>query len=83
MPTGRVVFFNAAKGYGFIVPDERGADVFVHMDAVAAAGLRTIVTAQRLRYDVQIARNGKRSAVGLKSLDGEEGETGALPPGPG
>lgn len=72
MPTGRVVFFNADKGYGFIAPDDHGADLFVHMDAVAASGLRTIYTEQRLRFRVLIARNGKRSAVELKPIGGEE-----------
>ncbi|WP_134095858.1 cold shock domain-containing protein [Novosphingobium sp. PhB55] len=72
MPTGRVVFFNAVKGYGFIAPDDHGVDLFVHMDAVSASGLQTICTGQRLRFRVLGARNGKRSATELQPIDGEE-----------
>ena len=39
MPTGTVKWFNATKGYGFIAPDDRSTDVFVHVSAVGRAGL--------------------------------------------
>jgi CspA family cold shock protein len=39
MPTGRVKFFNAGKGFGFVVRDDDGADVLVHISAVERAGL--------------------------------------------
>jgi CspA family cold shock protein len=65
MQTGRVVFFNAVKGYGFIAPDDGSADCFVHIDAVEASGLRTLTAEQRVSYEVLTARNGKRSALHL------------------
>ena len=65
MPKGRVATFNAQKGYGFITPDDGGADCFVHMSAVETSGLTRLTTGQRISYDVLVARNGKVSAVNL------------------
>ncbi|MFT9340331.1 MAG: cold-shock protein, partial [Acetobacter sp.] len=42
MSTGTVKWFNATKGFGFIAPDDGGKDVFVHITAVQAAGLRAL-----------------------------------------
>jgi CspA family cold shock protein len=42
MPTGKVKWFNATKGYGFIAPDSGGKDVFLHISAVERAGLQTL-----------------------------------------
>jgi len=67
MPTGTVKFFNADKGYGFIAPDDGGADSFVHITAVQAAGMQTLDKDQRLNYDVEQGRNGKASAVNLSA----------------
>ncbi len=65
MPTGRVAFINELKGYGFISPDDGGADCFVRVESVAAAGLESLRLNQRIGYAVLIARNGKISAVDL------------------
>jgi cold shock protein len=51
MATGIVKWFNAAKGYGFITPDEGGKDVFVHISAVQQAGLNALDEGQRVTYD--------------------------------
>ncbi|MEO0062806.1 MAG: hypothetical protein RLZZ08_1366 [Pseudomonadota bacterium] len=67
MPIGTVKFFNADKGYGFIQPDDGGADSFVHITAVQAAGMQTLDKDQRLTYEVEQGRNGKASAVNLAS----------------
>ncbi len=63
MPIGTVKFFNEDKGYGFIAPEDGGADSFVHISAVQAAGLGTLTKDQRVSYEVETGRNGKASAV--------------------
>jgi CspA family cold shock protein len=65
MPLGTVKFFNADKGYGFIQPDNGGADSFVHISAVQAAGMQTLEREQRVSYEVERGRNGKESAVNI------------------
>lgn len=67
MPTGTVKFFNADKGYGFIQPDDGGADAFVHITAVEAAGMRTLDRDQKVSYELEQDRRGKTSAVNLQS----------------
>lgn len=67
MPVGTVKFFNTDKGYGFIAPDGGGEDSFVHITAVQAAGMDTLNKEQRLSYEVETGRNGKKSAVNLQS----------------
>jgi CspA family cold shock protein len=68
MNTGTVKFFNATKGFGFIQPDNGGADVFVHISAVERAGMRTIVEGQKLSFDVvQDKRSGKSAADNLQA----------------
>ena len=66
MPIGTVKFFNVDKGYGFISPEDGGADSFVHITAVQAAGMQTLNKDQRLSYEVETGRNGKESAVNLQ-----------------
>jgi CspA family cold shock protein len=67
MTIGTVKFFNADKGYGFIAPDGGGADSFVHISAVQAAGMSTLDKEQRVSYEVQTDQRGKSSAVNLAS----------------
>ena len=61
MATGTVKFFNTQKGYGFIKPDDGGKDVFVHITAVQAAGLRGLDEGQAVSFDVLMER-GKPAA---------------------
>ena len=65
MPIGTVKFFNEAKGYGFIAPENGGPDSFVHISAVERAGMRTLEQNQRISYEVEENR-GKQSAVNLQ-----------------
>lgn len=66
MATGTVKWFNPEKGYGFIVPDEGGKDVFVHITAVEAAGLKTLDEGQKVEFDLEENR-GKQAAGNLKA----------------
>ncbi|MFS2220451.1 cold-shock protein, partial [Commensalibacter sp. A3DC] len=59
--------FNPTKGFGFIVPEEGGKDVFVHITAVQAAGLRDLKENQRVSYDI-VTERGKAAAANLKPL---------------
>ena len=69
MPVGTVKFFNSDKGYGFIAPDEGGDDAFVHISAVQSAGLQTLDQNQRVEYELEIGRNGRKSAINLQPQD--------------
>lgn len=69
MPTGSVKWFNAQKGYGFIQPDDGGADVFVHISAVKQAGLFEITEGQKIEYELTPTPNGRTSAGDLKILE--------------
>ena len=52
MATGTVKFFNAQKGFGFIVQDGGGPDVFVHISAVERAGMSNLNEGQKLSFDI-------------------------------
>lgn len=59
MQTGVVKWFNATKGYGFVVPDAGGKDVFVHISAVTGSGLQTLLEGQKVSFDTENGSNGK------------------------
>lgn len=68
MATGTVKWFNGTKGFGFIQPDDGGADVFVHISAVERAGLRGLDEGQKISYDLeQDRRSGKMAAGNLQA----------------
>ncbi|MCH8196758.1 MAG: cold-shock protein [Proteobacteria bacterium] len=52
MATGTVKWFNPAKGFGFITPEDGGKDVFVHITAVEAAGMGTLSEGQKVKFEV-------------------------------
>ena len=66
MITGKVKFFNAQKGYGFIAPEDGGKDAFVHISAVEKAGLSGLDQDQRVSYELETDQRGKTSAVNLQ-----------------
>jgi CspA family cold shock protein len=68
MATGTVKFFNASKGFGFIVQDGGGPDVFVHVSAVERAGMRGLVEGQKITFDIEAERrSGKSAATNLQT----------------
>jgi CspA family cold shock protein len=67
MATGKVKWFNATKGFGFITPDDGGKDVFVHITAVQQAGLQDLKDGQKVSYELKEER-GKSAAANLKTL---------------
>ncbi len=69
MATGTVKWFNTTKGYGFIQPDGGAKDVFVHISAVEAAGMRSLADGQKVSFEEQAdKRSGKMSAVNLRAI---------------
>ena len=67
MPIGKVKFFNAQKGYGFIAPEGGGNDAFVHISTVEKAGMNTLNQDDRVSYELETDQRGKTSAVNLQS----------------
>ncbi len=69
MATGIVKWFNPTKGFGFIQPDDGGADVFVHISAVERSSLGSITEGQKLGYELERdQRSGKMSAGQLQAV---------------
>ena len=69
MPIGTVKFFNSDKGYGFIANEDGSGDSFVHITAVERAGMSTLNKEQRVNYDVESGRDGKKAAINLSAAD--------------
>lgn len=73
MASGAVKWFDAKKGYGFITPDLGPRDVFVHISALADAGLGGLQPGQRLDFELAQDGDGRLIALGLKlRTDGVE-----------
>ena len=69
MPTGTVKFFNLAKGFGFIAPDDGSPDVFVHVSAVERSGLHELNDGDQITFDLeQDRKSGKLAAVDLEVM---------------
>lgn len=67
MATGTVKWFNVTKGYGFIAPEEKGNDVFVHISAVKEAGMSDLPEGAKISYEVREDK-GKQAASDLKLI---------------
>ncbi len=68
MTIGTVKWFNSAKGFGFIQPEDGSKDAFVHISAIERAGLQSLNEGQRVSYDLQPGKNGKSSAENIKLI---------------
>ncbi len=62
MNNGKVKWFNETKGFGFIVPEEGGDDVFVHYSAIQGDGFRTLTEGQAVTYEVEQGPKGLQAA---------------------
>jgi len=69
MATGTVKWFDPAKGFGFIEPEDGTKDAFVHISAVERAGLSSLREGQKVSYELQPGQNGKSSAENLSVID--------------
>ncbi len=61
MATGKVKWFNAAKGYGFIEADD-GGDVFVHYSSIDGSGFKTLEEGEKVEFEVQQGAKGPQAA---------------------
>lgn len=68
MANGTVKWFNPMKGFGFIQPEQGGADAFVHISALERAGLSTLNEGAKVSYDLATEK-GKTSAVNIKLIN--------------
>ncbi|MGD8977229.1 MAG: cold-shock protein [Gammaproteobacteria bacterium] len=66
MATGTVKWFDPAKGFGFIQPEDGSKDVFVHITAVERAGMGSLAEGQRVTYEV-VTERGKQAADQLQA----------------
>ena len=67
MCVGTVKWFNSNKGFGFIEPEDGGADVFVHITAIQASDMNGLEEGQKVYYELEEGRNGKTNAVNLQN----------------
>ena len=65
MPSGKVKWFNAKKGYGFITDDETQKDIFLHVSALENSKLRILKEEQKLTYEIKEEKN-KLQAINIK-----------------
>ena len=69
MSSGTVKWFNSAKGFGFIQPEDGATDVFVHISAVERAGMNSLAEGQKVSYElVRDRTTGKSSADNLRAI---------------
>lgn len=79
MPTGTVKWFNNAKGYGFILPDQGGEDLFVHYTSIVMDGYKTLKAGQAVVYDVIQGGKGLH-ATNIRTPDQTEAGEETEPP---
>ena len=60
--TGKIKWFNDAKGFGFVTPDDGSKDVFVHFSAILGDGFKSLAEGDRIEFDVQPSDKGPKAA---------------------
>ena len=68
MATGTVKWFNNAKGYGFVTPDQGEQDVFIHFSAINMDGYKTLKEGQKVQFELEEGPKGLHAA-NLQSVD--------------
>ena len=63
MATGTVKWFNDAKGFGFITPDEGGEDLFAHFSEIEGSGFKSLREAQRVTFEIKTGPKGKQASA--------------------
>lgn len=67
METGTVKWFNDAKGFGFITPDNGGEDLFAHFSAISMQGFKTLKEGQKVSFEVTAGNKGKKQASNIQA----------------
>ena len=67
MATGTVKWFNDAKGFGFITPDEGGDDLFAHFSGINMPGFKTLAEGQKVSFEVTAGNKGKKQASNIQA----------------
>ena len=69
MATGTVKWFNPTKGFGFIAPEDKSKDVFIHISALEKAGISGLAEGQKIEYEIGAGRDGRTSAENVRLVD--------------
>ncbi len=67
MPSGKVKWFSAKKGYGFITDDETNKDIFLHVSSLEDSKLRVLKEEQKIKFDIKEEKN-KLQAINIKKV---------------
>ena len=67
MPSGKIKWFNAKKGYGFITDDETNKDIFLHVSSLEESKLRVLKEEQKIKFDIKEEKN-KLQAINIKKF---------------
>ena len=67
MPSGKIKWFNAKKGYGFITEDKTNKDIFLHVSSLEESKLRVLKEEQKIKFDIKEEKN-KLQAINIKKL---------------
>ena len=67
MPSGKIKWFNAKKGYGFITDDETKKDIFLHVSSLEESKLRVLKEEQKIKFDIKEEKN-KLQAINIKKI---------------